>query len=66
MLGTIATNHTKALLATHHGVTSALLSGYHLAFLLGAATIVTGIAVALVLLRPRQAALGTASRPDYR
>ena len=52
VLSTIAANQTKGLLATHHGVTSALLSGYHLAFLLGAATIATGIALALVLLRP--------------
>ena len=52
VLSTIAANQTKGMLATHHSVTSALLSGYHLAFLLGAATIVTGIAVALVLLRP--------------
>jgi EmrB/QacA subfamily drug resistance transporter len=52
VLSTIAANQTKGLLAAHHGVTSALLSGYHLAFLLGAATIATGIALALVLLRP--------------
>ena len=52
VLSTIAANQTKGLLADHHGVTSALLGGYHLAFILGAATIATGIAVALVLLRP--------------
>jgi hypothetical protein len=32
-----------------------MLSGYHLAFLVGAATITTGIALAVVLLRPRAA-----------
>jgi EmrB/QacA subfamily drug resistance transporter len=52
VLSTIAANQTKGLLAIHHGLTSALLSGYHLAFLVGAATIATGLALALVLLRP--------------
>ena len=58
VLSTIAANHTKGLLAAHHGVTSALLSGYHLAFLVGAGAIVTGIVLAFALLRTRPA------RPD--
>jgi hypothetical protein len=58
VLSTVATNHTKALLAAHHGVVSSLIGGYHVAFMVGAATIATGIALALVLLRPRGA------RPD--
>ena len=37
LLGTVATNHSKGLLAAHHGVTSSLIGGYHLAFLAGAA-----------------------------
>jgi EmrB/QacA subfamily drug resistance transporter len=53
LLGTIATNHTKGLLAAHHGVTSSLIGGYHLAFLTGAAAIAAGMVLALVLLRPR-------------
>jgi hypothetical protein len=53
VLSTIAANHTKALIATHHGVTASLISGYHVAFLSGAGAIATGIALALVLLRPR-------------
>jgi EmrB/QacA subfamily drug resistance transporter len=53
VLSTLAANQTKALLSTHHGVTSSLISGYHLAFLVGAATIASGIALAVVLLRPR-------------
>jgi EmrB/QacA subfamily drug resistance transporter len=53
VLSTLAANQTKAFLSTHHGVTSALISGYHLAFLVGAATIASGIALALVLLPPR-------------
>jgi EmrB/QacA subfamily drug resistance transporter len=53
VLSTIAANHTKGLIASHHGLTAALIGGYHLAFLAGAATIATGIALALALLRPR-------------
>jgi EmrB/QacA subfamily drug resistance transporter len=55
VLSTIATNHTKTLLAAHHGVTSSLIGGYHVAFIVGAATIAAGLALALVLLRPRSA-----------
>jgi EmrB/QacA subfamily drug resistance transporter len=55
VLSTIAANHTKALLATGHGTTAALISGYHVAFLFGAAAIATGIVLAFVLLRPRDA-----------
>jgi EmrB/QacA subfamily drug resistance transporter len=53
LLGTVATNHTKGLLAAHHSVTSSLIAGYHLAFLTGAAAIGAGMLLALVLLRPR-------------
>src|SRR2546421_473199 len=53
VLSTLATNHTKGLLADHHGVTSSLLGGYHLAFFIGAATIAAGIVLAFALLRPR-------------
>ena len=52
VLSTLATNHTKGLLADHHGVTSSLLGGYHLAFFIGAATIAAGIVLAFALLRP--------------
>ena len=55
VLSTIATNHTRALLAAHRGVTSSLIGGYHLAFVIGAATIATGIVLSLRLLRPRAA-----------
>ena len=55
VLSTIASNHTKGLLSTHHGLTTSLISGYHVAFLCGAGTIAAGIAVALVLLRSRNA-----------
>ena len=54
VLSTIAANHTKGLVASHHGLTDSLISGYHVAFLSGAAVIVAGIALAFVLLRPRR------------
>jgi EmrB/QacA subfamily drug resistance transporter len=52
VLGTLATNHTKSLLAEHHGLVSSLLGGYHLAFLIGATSVGLGIIVALTVLRP--------------
>ncbi len=53
VLSTIAANHTKGLVSTHHGLTDSLISGYHVAFLSGAAVIVVGIALAFALLAPR-------------
>jgi EmrB/QacA subfamily drug resistance transporter len=53
VLSTIAANHTKQLLGTHHALTSSLISGYHVAFLSGAAAITTGLVLAIVLLRTR-------------
>ena len=53
VLSTLAANHTKALRSDDHGLTSALLGGYHLAFVVGALTIVAGVALAFTLLRPR-------------
>jgi EmrB/QacA subfamily drug resistance transporter len=55
VLSTVAANHTKALVSTQHGLTASLIGGYRLAFLVGAAAIFTGIALAFVLLRPRAA-----------
>jgi MFS family permease len=53
VLSTIAANHTKGLVAAHHGLTSSLIDGYQLAFVAGAGAIGIGIALALVVLRPR-------------
>src|SRR5581483_11088796 len=55
VLSTIATNHTNALLASHHGIASSLIGGYHVAFLCGAATIAAAILLAFWLLSPRSA-----------
>ncbi len=56
VLSTVAADHTKGLLTTHHGLTSSLISGYQLGFLVGAGAITAGLFLALVLLRPRAAA----------
>jgi EmrB/QacA subfamily drug resistance transporter len=53
VLGTIATNRTQALVDSGHPLTGSLISGYHLAFTIGAVSILTGALLALVLLRPR-------------
>jgi EmrB/QacA subfamily drug resistance transporter len=58
VLSTVAANHTKGLLLAHRGMASSLVSGYHLAFTIGAATIAAGIALAFALLRPRGARRG--------
>jgi len=53
VLSTIAANRTKGLLSAHQGLTSSLIGGYQLAFIIGAATITAGIVLAFVVLRPR-------------
>ena len=61
VLSTVAANHTKGLLAAGHSVSTSLISGYHLAFLVEAGTITAGIALAFVLLRPQRPVLHLAS-----
>src|SRR4051794_12437241 len=56
VLSTVAANHTRGLVAGHHDLTSSLISGYHVAFLTAAGTVVAGAVLAWVLLRPRAAA----------
>jgi MFS family permease len=51
VLGTIATNHSKALEAHGHMLASSLVSGYHLAFAIGATSIAVGAVTALAVLR---------------
>jgi EmrB/QacA subfamily drug resistance transporter len=51
VLGTIATNHSKALEAQGHTFASSLVSGYHVAFAIGAASVAIGILSALAVLR---------------
>jgi MFS family permease len=68
VLSTVAANHTKTLIATHHGVIGSLIGGYHVAFIAGAAAIAAGIALAIVLLPRRRArpALRVAEVPAAR
>ena len=51
VLGTIATNHSRALLGEHHTVADSLIGGYHLAFAIGAVAVLAAIATAVTLLR---------------
>jgi EmrB/QacA subfamily drug resistance transporter len=51
-LGTIATDHTKALSSSGHSLVAALTGGYHLAYLVAAICVAFGIVAALVILRP--------------
>jgi len=52
VFSTVAANHTKGLVADHHDLTASLISGYHVAFLAGAAAVTAGIVLAFALLRP--------------
>jgi len=52
VLGTLATNRSKALTAHGDALASSLLGGYHLAFLVGVACLAVGIVAALVVLGP--------------
>jgi EmrB/QacA subfamily drug resistance transporter len=66
VLSTVAANHTKGLIAAHQEHISALIGGYQVAFLVGAFAIATGLVLALVLLRNRDARpeLQLAQTPD--
>jgi EmrB/QacA subfamily drug resistance transporter len=50
-LGTIATDHTKALSASGHSLGSALTGGYHLAYIVAAVCVGVGILAAFIVLR---------------
>jgi EmrB/QacA subfamily drug resistance transporter len=50
-LGTIATDHTKALSAGGQALNSALTGGYHLAYVVGAVCVAVGILAAFFTLR---------------
>jgi hypothetical protein len=58
VLATLATERTEGLLADGESAAAALNSGYHLAYLIGAALVVIAVAAAAVVLRaaPRDAA----------
>jgi EmrB/QacA subfamily drug resistance transporter len=52
VLGTVATDHTKALSAAGHSLPSALTGGYHLAYIVAASCVALGILAAFLTLRP--------------
>jgi EmrB/QacA subfamily drug resistance transporter len=51
-LGTVATDHTKALAASGNSAVAALTGGYHLAYVVAAICVAVGIAAAFLVLRP--------------
>jgi EmrB/QacA subfamily drug resistance transporter len=56
VLGTLATNRSKALEASGHSLTTSLIGGYHLAFAVGATSIAVGMVTAVAVLRTRRVA----------
>jgi EmrB/QacA subfamily drug resistance transporter len=54
LLSTFATNHTHALTAAHVGPDAALVGGYHLAYLLGAGSVLVAIVIAFLTLRVKR------------
>jgi len=51
VLGTVATNRTRTLLADGAGVKPALTGGYHLSFLIAAGCVVAAVVAAVALLQ---------------
>jgi EmrB/QacA subfamily drug resistance transporter len=56
-LGTIATDHTRALSESGQTLTAALTGGYHLAYLVAAICVAGGILAAFLVLRPPSASV---------
>jgi EmrB/QacA subfamily drug resistance transporter len=58
VLATLSTTHTHSLLAGGASTASALTSGYHLAFTIGAALVLASIVLVVTVLRPQVALTG--------
>jgi EmrB/QacA subfamily drug resistance transporter len=56
VLATLSATRSDRLIEDGHSTASALTSGYHLSFLIGAGLVVAGIAVALTVLQPEKQA----------
>jgi EmrB/QacA subfamily drug resistance transporter len=56
VLATLATERTDGLLADGESTASALNSGYHLAYVIGAVLVAAAIVVAIIVLQPEEAA----------
>jgi predicted MFS family arabinose efflux permease len=52
-LGTISTDHTRALITQGQSLPVSLTGGYQLAFTIAAASVATGLLLAIAILRPR-------------
>ncbi len=66
VLATLATERTSGLLADGESTASALNSGYHLAYLVGALLVVAAIAVAAWVLQPEpETETETATEPGF-
>jgi EmrB/QacA subfamily drug resistance transporter len=55
VLATLSSTRSEDLIADGHSTASALVSGYHLAFVIGAALVVAAIAVVAIVLEPVEA-----------
>ena len=64
VLATFSTTHTASLRADGHSFASSLTSGFHLAFVIGAALVLAAIALASTVLRPAPEAVDTESEPE--
>jgi EmrB/QacA subfamily drug resistance transporter len=64
VLATFSTTHTANLRADGHSFASALTSGFHLAFVIGAGLVVAAIALAFTALRPAPAAVAADSEDE--
>ena len=66
VLATLSATRSENLIEGGHATASALTSGYHLAFLIGAALVVSAIVVAATVLQPEeQAEARMAAEPAY-
>jgi MFS family permease len=63
---TLSSTRTKDLLAAGHSPASALTSGFHLAFLVGAGLVAVAIAVAALVLEPVRAPSEAVAEPPPR
>jgi MFS family permease len=64
ILSTFATNHTSSLVASHHALLPSLLGGYRLAYAIGIGSVLTGVVVAVTLLRSRSAPVAVVAAND--
>ncbi len=66
VLATLSTTRTESLRAAGDSASSALTSGYHLAFTIAVVLVVGALALAVTLLRPETAPVPAASAEDVR